>query len=57
MGPFMVALLCSIGASTWVYTKLQQRTGYGNTSSALKGTLAVGILVFIVTYTVGLMIL
>ena len=57
MSAFMVALLFSVGASTWVYTKLQQRTGYGNTSSALKGTITVGVIAFVVVYTISLMIL
>ncbi len=57
MNAFVVALLLSIGASTWVYTKLQQRTGYGNTNSALKGTLVTGAIVFVVAFTIALMLL
>lgn len=53
----MIALFCSVGASTWIYTKLQQRTGYGNSGTALKGTAAAGVLIFVVVYTIGLMIL
>lgn len=57
MSPALVALLFSIGAGTWVYTKLQQRTGYGNSSSAIKGALIVALISFVVVFTTALTIL
>ncbi|MGB4800322.1 MAG: hypothetical protein WBP03_02295 [Candidatus Saccharimonadales bacterium] len=57
MGPLMIAFLCAVGGSTWVYTKLQQRSGYGNTASVAKGTAVAGAVIFIVVYTIGLMVL
>lgn len=53
----MIAFLCAVGGSTWVYTKLQQRSGYGNTASVAKGTAVAGAVIFIVVYTIGLMVL
>ena len=50
MGPFLTSLLLSVGAATWVYTKLQQRTGYGNSRNAIIGATLVGLLLFSVVY-------
>lgn len=57
MSAFFVALLFSLGAATWVYTKLQQRTGYGNASSALKGAAITGLIAFVVLYMLALVLL
>lgn len=57
MSAFFVALLCSVGAATWLYTKLQRRTGYGNSGSALKGAAIAGVIVFLVILTIGKTIL
>lgn len=57
MSPFIVALLTAIGGGTWVYTKLQQKTGYGNSTSAIKGAAIAGLGIFIVVLTIGLTIL
>jgi hypothetical protein len=54
MNAFFVALLFSIGTATWVYTKLQQRTGYGNSKAAFKGAAVAGGMAFIVFLTIGL---
>lgn len=50
MGPFMIALLFALGASAWLYVKLQQRTGYGNNRPAAIGASAVGVLLFVVVF-------
>lgn len=50
MGPFLTSLLLSVGAATWVYTKLQQRTGYGNSRNAIIGAALMGLLLFSVVY-------
>ena len=54
MKAFLVALLFSLGAATWVYTKLQQRTGYGNSAAAIKGALTAGAIAFVIFLTLGL---
>lgn len=51
MGPFFTALMLSVGAGTWIYTKMIRSTG-GNTQSALtvaaiSGGLLLGISYFI----------
>ncbi len=57
MSAFFVALLFSVGAGTWVYTKLQRRTGYGNGQEALKGAAIAGAIAFFVVLTVGFTLL
>ena len=54
MNAFSVALLFSLGAGTWVYTKLQQKTGYGNSKGALKGAATVAGISFVVFLMLGL---
>jgi hypothetical protein len=44
---FVVSLLVTLGASTWVYTKLQRYSG-NNTKQSVMGAAAVGFFVFIV---------
>lgn len=53
MGPGLVALFAALGAGGWTYSKLQQRSGYGNSQSALTGTAIVAIITFIVVFTIG----
>jgi Co/Zn/Cd efflux system component len=50
MSSWLIALMFSIGASTWIFSKLQQRTGYGNNQSALIGAAVSGVIIFIITY-------
>ena len=57
MSPVFVALLLAIGVATWVYTKLQQRTGYGNSKDAFKGAAIAGGIAFVVLLTLGLTLL
>lgn len=57
MNAFFIALLLSVGAATWIYTKLQQRTGYGNGGSALKGAAVAGGIVFVVTLSIASLVL
>lgn len=52
MGPFLTALFLSVGAGTWIFLKLQQRTGYGNVRSALKGAGISAAIIFIIAYMV-----
>lgn len=57
MSAFVVALLAAIGGGTWVFTKLQNKTGYGNSKSALQGAAIAGVGLFILVFTIGLMVL
>lgn len=57
MSAALVALLVSLGGATWVYTKLQNKTGYGNNRSAIIGSAVVFVIAFIVVFSVGHMIL
>jgi hypothetical protein len=57
MSPVFVALLFAVGVATWVYTKLQQRTGYGNSKDAFKGAAIAGGIAFVVLLTIGLTVL
>lgn len=56
MMPFYVALVFAIGVGAWSYTKLQQRTGYGNSTAALKGAAVVAIISFVVVFSIGKMV-
>ena len=56
MSAFYVALLASLGISTWIFTKLQGRTGYGNSKSALTASGIAFILVFLIVFTVYRMV-
>ena len=57
MTAFVTALLIALGGGTWIYTKLQQRTGYGNSKTAYKGAAVAGAIIFIVVFTVALTVL
>lgn len=56
MNVTLIAFLVSLSAGVWVYTKLNQRTGYGNNSGAVKGAVMSALIVFLVVLTVGWMI-
>lgn len=47
----LIAFFFAIGASAWVYSKFNKKTG-GNTQTAVVGAATVGILVFIVAITI-----
>lgn len=57
MSAFIIALLAAIGGGTWVFTRLQNKTGYGNSKTALKGAAIAGLGLFIVVFTIGLTVL
>jgi hypothetical protein len=52
----LLAFIAAISAATWFYTKLQQKTGYGNSTNAIKGAAIAGGIVFVVVLTFGLMV-
>jgi hypothetical protein len=53
MNAVLVAFLMALGASVWVFTKLQDRTGYGNQKSALTGAGVSFVLIFLVVFTLA----
>ena len=50
---FLLALLISGCGGVWVFTKLNQRTGYGNGANAAKGAALAGVVVFVVVFSFG----
>ena len=50
MGPFFTAFLLAVGGGTWVYSRLQQTTGYGNSRNAIIGAVISALGIFVVTY-------
>ena len=57
MSAALLALLIAGGSSVWIYTKLQNHTGYGNSKNAATGALVAFILGFIVVFSIAKMIL
>lgn len=52
-----LALLIAGGAAVWIYTKLQNKTGYGNNTGAAKGAGVAFAIIFVVVFTIGNMLL
>lgn len=57
MSAGVVAFLAAMSISVWAFTKLQQRAGYGNDKTAIKGAAVVFGLVLVVVYTLGRLLL
>ena len=57
MSAGILAFIVALSTSVWAFTKLQNRTGYGNNQNAIRGAIVVFVLVFIVVFTIGHMIL
>lgn len=57
MNAALLSLLISGASSVWVYTKLQNHTGYGNSKSAAKGAAVAFVVSFIVVFSLARMIL
>ncbi len=53
---FFTALLFALGAGTWIYTKLQQRTGYGNSRSAAQGAAISAVLLFVIVFVTAMLL-
>jgi hypothetical protein len=54
---FVVAFIFSLGAGAWIYSKVAQRTGYGNNQSALMVTGIAFVLIFFVVFITARMLL
>lgn len=50
MTPFLISAFIALGAGAWIYTKLQQKTGYGNTRLTWTGTTLFTVAIFAVIY-------
>lgn len=50
MTPFLIASFIALGAGAWIYTKLQRKTGYGNSKTAWTGTIISVVAIFTVVY-------
>lgn len=46
-----IAWLLAIGVTTFAYTKLNRRVGYGNTKSIIPSLIAIFVVVWVVVYT------
>lgn len=57
MSAFLLAFLVALGGGTWVFTKLQSRTGYGNNKNAFTGAAVAALIMFIVVFTLAHMFL
>lgn len=54
MSLFAIALIIAVGFGTWIYTKVQQRVGYGNSKAALKTAAVAGLICLVVVFTIEL---
>lgn len=50
MTPFLIAFFIALGAGAWIFTKLQDKTGYGNARTAWLGTVISVAAIFFVVY-------
>jgi len=53
MSAGVLAFIVALSTSVWVFTKLQNKTGYGNSQSAITGSAVVFVITFIVVFTIG----
>jgi uncharacterized protein HemY len=51
MGPGVISLLFTLGASTWVYTKLQRYSG-NNTKQSLIAVVVIALIIFFVMFSI-----
>jgi hydrogenase-4 membrane subunit HyfE len=49
----LFALIASFSVSVWIFTKLQNKTGYGNNKNAMIGAAVVFVLGFIVIFSLA----
>jgi len=52
MTPFVVSLMFSAGAATWIYTKFQKYSG-NNTRQSVIATTVAGVFIFIMFYLIS----
>jgi hypothetical protein len=56
MNVLLVSIIFSLGASTWIYVKIQRQSGAGNNQSALMGAALAFFVIFIVVFSLGRML-
>jgi hypothetical protein len=49
MSPFLISVLFTAGAVTWIYTKLQRRSG-NNTQQSLIACGVIGVVIFVIIF-------
>lgn len=49
----LLALLVAVSVTTWAYGKLQNHTGYGNTSVTGKAAAMIFVFTLVVVFTIG----
>ena len=57
MSTALLALLVAGATGVWIYTKLNERTGYGNSSSAIRGAAVSALIIFIVVFSLAHLLL
>jgi hypothetical protein len=57
MSAVLLSALLSMGASVWIFTKLQNQTGYGNSRNAFIGAGIAFVLLFVVVFSISKMVL
>lgn len=57
MSAALLAFMFGIGASVWIFTKLQNKTGYGNQKNAIIGSAVAFVLIFLVVFSIFKMIM
>jgi len=53
MSAGIIALFVGLGGGAWVYNKLQRQSGSGNGQNSLIGAAVVGVILFIVVFTIA----
>ena len=51
MGPGLISFLFTLGASTWVYTKLQRYSG-NNTKQSIIAIVVIALIMFFVVFSI-----
>jgi len=51
MGSGVISLLFTLGASTWVYTKLQRYSG-NNTKQSIIAIVVIALIIFLATFSI-----
>jgi len=52
MSPTLIAFLFSVGVATWFYSKMSRRSGGGNSTPAIIGSIVVAAVLFPISYYV-----
>jgi hypothetical protein len=53
----LLSLLIAICGGVFIYTRLQQRTGYGNSRSAAQGAAITALIIFVLVFSLSTFLL